>query len=71
MIYLDNGILVSFSDGTNFRFDPQRYCEDDVNLISHAHSDHLPSRCKGGEFVMSEITQSLLQIRKKAATKII
>jgi putative mRNA 3-end processing factor len=71
MISLDNGTLVSFSDGTNFRFDPQRYCEDDINLISHAHSDHLPSRCKGGEFVMSEITQSLLYIRRKAATKII
>ena len=71
MIYLDNGILVSSSDGINFRFDPQRYSENDINLISHAHSDHLPSRCKGGEFVMSEITQSLIEIRKKVATKII
>ena len=71
MIYLDNGILVSFSDGLNFRFDPQRYSENDINLISHAHSDHLPSRCKGGEFVMSEVTQSLIEIRKKVPTKII
>lgn len=66
MIYQNNGISVSLADGTDFRLDPKTYSPDAINLVSHAHSDHLPSRCNGRSIVMSGVTQALLKLRKRA-----
>ena len=66
MIYQKNGIYVSFDDGTKFRLDPRTYSPDETNLISHGHSDHLPTRCNGKSIVMSDVTQALLKLRKRA-----
>ncbi len=71
MIYQKNGISVSFANGTKFRLDPKTYSSDAVNLISHGHSDHLPSRCHGKSVVMSEATQALLRLRKRATADIL
>ena len=71
MIYQKNGISVSFADGTNFRLDPKTYSPDAINLVSHAHSDHLPSRCNGKSVVMSGVTQALLKLRKRATADIL
>jgi|AGTN01.2.fsa_nt_gi Predicted exonuclease of the beta-lactamase fold involved in RNA processing len=53
MIYLDNGISV-FS-GRQYRCDPKSCARDSVNLVSHAHFDHVPSTIRG-DIVCSEIT---------------
>ncbi|MGZ4928347.1 MAG: MBL fold metallo-hydrolase RNA specificity domain-containing protein [Halobacteriota archaeon] len=71
MIYQNNGISVSFDDGTKFRLDPRTYSPNEINLVSHGHSDHLPTRCNGKSIVMSEVTQALLKIRKSAAADIL
>ncbi len=71
MIYQKNGISVSFANGTKFRLDPKTYSPDAVNLISHGHSDHLPTRCNGKSVVMSEATQALLRLRKRATAEIL
>jgi putative mRNA 3-end processing factor len=71
MIYQKNGISVSFDDGTRFRLDPRTYSPDEINLVSHGHSDHLPTRCNGKRIVMSEVTQALLKFRKCATADIL
>jgi putative mRNA 3-end processing factor len=71
MIYYNNGISVTFADGTKFRLDPRTYSPDEINLISHGHSDHLPTRCNGKSVVMSDVTQTLLKLRKSAAAEIL
>jgi len=71
MIYQNNGISVSFDDGTKFRLDPRTYSPNEINLVSHGHSDHLPTRCNGKSIVMSEVTQALLKIRKSATADIL
>ena len=71
MIYQKNGISVSFDDGTKFRLDPRTYSPDEINLVSHGHSDHLPTRCNGKSIVMSEVTQALLKFRKSATADIL
>jgi hypothetical protein len=53
MIYLDNGISV-FS-GRQYRCDPRSCARDAINLVSHAHFDHVPSTIRGS-VVCSEIT---------------
>jgi len=71
MIYQKNGICVSFDDGTKFRLDPRTYSPDEINLVSHGHSDHLPTRCNGKSVVMSDVTQALLKLRKCATADIL
>ncbi len=71
MIYQNNGISVSFDDGTKFRLDPRTYSPNEINLVSHGHSDHLPTRCNGKSIVMSEVTRALLKIRKSASADIL
>ncbi len=71
MIYQKNGISVSFANGVRFRLDPKTYSSDAVNLVSHGHSDHLPSRCNGKSVVMSRATQALLHLRKRASADIL
>jgi Cft2 family RNA processing exonuclease len=56
MIYLDNGISV-FS-GRQYHCDPHRCAKDSVNLVSHAHFDHVPSSFRG-DIVCSEITGAI------------
>lgn len=56
MIYLDNGISV-FS-GRQYRCDPRNCSKDAVNLVSHAHFDHVPSAVRGS-IVCSEITGAI------------
>ena len=71
MIYQNNGISVSYNDGTKFRLDPRTYSPNEINLVSHGHSDHLPTRCNGKSIVMSEVTQALLKFRKSATADIL
>jgi putative mRNA 3-end processing factor len=71
MIYQKNGISVTFADGTKFRLDPRTYSPEEINLVSHGHSDHLPTRCHGKSVVMSDVTQKLLQLRKRATADIL
>lgn len=59
---LGNGILVE-ADGRKFRFDPKRVLPSEVSMISHAHSDHLPTSFKCREVVCSRITRDFLSIR--------
>jgi putative mRNA 3-end processing factor len=56
MIHLDNGISV-FS-GRQYHCDPRRCAKDSVNLVSHAHFDHVPSSFNGS-IVCSEITGAI------------
>ena len=71
MIYQKNGISVTFADGTKFRLDPRTYSTEEINLVSHGHSDHLPTRCNGKSVVMSDVTQKLLKLRKRATADIL
>jgi putative mRNA 3-end processing factor len=61
---LGNGIEMRM-DGRTYRFDPRRVVEGDVNFVSHAHSDHLPTRFGGNPIVCSETTRDLARIRRK------
>ncbi len=57
MIYLDNGISV-FS-GRQYHCDPRSCVRDAVNLVSHAHFDHVPSTIRGS-VVCSAITGAVV-----------
>lgn len=50
-----NGIEVTVGD-LEVRFDPKRLVEGGYNCISHAHSDHLPTRMLTDRAVASRIT---------------
>ena len=60
MIYLDNGVSVFC--GRQYRCDPRSCARDVVNLVSHAHFDHVPSTIRGG-IVCSEITGAIASDR--------
>jgi putative mRNA 3-end processing factor len=60
MIYLDNGISV-FS-GRQYHCDPRRCARDSVNLVSHAHFDHVPSSFNGS-IICSEVTGAIASER--------
>lgn len=62
MIRLGNGIVFE-TGGRRFRFDPRRTVEGDVNLVSHAHSDHIPSSFRTQDVVCSEVTGDLTRLR--------
>ncbi|MCD1293754.1 hypothetical protein CUJ83_01930 [Methanocella sp. CWC-04] len=61
MIYLDNGISVY--SGRGYRLDPKRCVRDCINLISHAHFDHVPSSFNSPAIICSDITRSLIEAR--------
>jgi putative mRNA 3-end processing factor len=62
---IGNGIELSM-DGLTYRLDPRRVVEGDANIVSHAHSDHLPTRFGGGGIVCTELTRDLARIRRKS-----
>lgn len=64
MIQLGNGILLQM-DGCRFRFDPKRVQADDVSMISHAHTDHLPTSFKRLAAVCSPVTRDFVKARRK------
>jgi putative mRNA 3-end processing factor len=64
LIRSGNGIVVDLQ-GRRFRFDPRRIVEEDLNMISHAHSDHIPSSFRSREVICSEITRDLVRVRRR------
>lgn len=57
-----NGIAISSEEGT-FRLDPGRTVAGDFNVISHAHSDHLPRGGKETSVIASRKTLELARMR--------
>lgn len=70
MIRHTNGILFE-SGKTKFRFDPKRVTEEDVCMISHAHSDHLPSSFRSSRVLCSAITKDFVKARKSRDVDIV
>lgn len=64
MIQLGNGILLEM-DGRRYRFDPKRVQIDEVSMISHAHTDHLPTSFKKLAAVCSPVTRDFVEARRK------
>lgn len=64
MIQLGNGIHIEL-EGCSFRFDPKRVVPDEVCMISHAHTDHLPTSFKSLSVVCSPITRDFVKLRRK------
>jgi putative mRNA 3-end processing factor len=62
---LGNGIELRM-DGVTYRFDPRRVMEGDANIVSHAHSDHMPTRFGGNPVVCTPLTGDLARLRRKA-----
>lgn len=69
MIQLGNGILVEVG-GCNYRFDPRRVLPGEVCMISHAHSDHLPTSFRQSSVVCSPITKDFIKVRRKKDVEI-
>lgn len=69
MIQLGNGILIQV-DGCNFRFDPRRVLPGEVSMISHAHTDHLPTSFKQTSVVCSPVTKDFIKVRRKKDVEI-
>lgn len=69
MIQLGNGILLEM-DGCKFRFDPKRVLPDDISMISHAHTDHLPSSFKRLAAVCSPVTRDFVEARRKKSIEV-
>jgi len=63
MIHLGNGILLTMG-GRSFRFDPRRLEQGDVCMISHAHSDHLPTSFRARAAVCSPVTKDFVKARR-------
>lgn len=61
---LGNGVTLRV-DGRTYRFDPRRVVASDVNMVSHAHSDHIPSALGGAPIVCSRATHDLIRLRRK------
>jgi putative mRNA 3-end processing factor len=64
MIHLGNGVLLTMG-GRSFRFDPRRLEPGDVSMISHAHSDHLPTSFRCTEAICSPITRDFVLARRR------
>ncbi|MEM2891725.1 MAG: MBL fold metallo-hydrolase RNA specificity domain-containing protein [Thermoplasmata archaeon] len=67
---LGNGILVEV-EGHKYRFDPKRVLPSETSMVSHAHSDHLPSSFRHDELVCSEITRDYLSLRCKKDARVV
>jgi putative mRNA 3-end processing factor len=59
-----NGIVVQ-ADGKRYRLDPARTVAGDENIVSHAHSDHAPSRFGRAPITCSDATFDLLGLRRR------
>ncbi len=59
-----NGISIETEEGT-FRLDPSRTVKGEFNVISHAHSDHLPRGGNETEVIASRETLRLASMRTK------
>lgn len=70
MLQLGNGILLE-QDGRSYRFDPRRVQPDDVSMISHAHTDHLPTSFKKLGAVCSPVTRDLVELRRKKSIEML
>lgn len=62
MISQGNGILLELGT-TKYRFDPRRVLPEEVPMVSHAHSDHLPSSFRTNSVVCSAITRDFMKLR--------
>lgn len=60
-IYLNNGITVY--EGREYRLDPGRCASGCINLISHAHSDHVPSSAGKEGVICTDITAAIIEER--------
>ena len=69
MIQLGNGILIE-AEGCKFRLDPKRILQDEVSMISHAHTDHLPTSFKANSAICSPITRDFVKARRKKEIEI-
>ena len=56
-----NGIVYQ-KNTTRVYLDPKNVIPDGINFISHAHSDHLPSK-NGGQILSSMETNEIANIR--------
>jgi len=63
MIHLGNGILLTM-DGRSYRFDPRRLEQGDVCMISHAHTDHLPTSFRSRTAICSPVTRDFVKARR-------
>ena len=61
---LGNGIILR-ANGRTYRLDPRRAVAGDFNLVSHAHSDHLPSAVGNASIVCSSATHDLMRLHRK------
>ena len=69
MIQLGNGILVEV-ESCRYRFDPKRVMADEINMISHAHTDHLPTSFRQSSVICSPLTKEFIRIRRKKEIEI-
>jgi len=70
LIQLGNGILVGV-EGQNYRFDPRRVLADEISMISHAHTDHLPTSFKQSSVICSPITKDFIKVRRSKEVEIL
>jgi putative mRNA 3-end processing factor len=64
LVSLGNGVELQM-EGRAYAFDPRRVEPSRVNMVSHAHSDHLPSSMRGGSVMCSPITMDVIRSRRK------
>jgi len=69
LLQLGNGINFEV-EGRRYRFDPKKVLPDEVAMISHAHSDHLPSSFKSLSVVCSPETRDLVRARKNREVEV-
>jgi len=67
-IILDDGLKLSIDEST-YHLDGRRLSRDSVNLISHAHYDHIPIKCEVDNVVCSNITADLVNLRSRIKIK--
>ena len=66
---LGNGVAMR-TGGCTYRFDPARAVHGDINLVSHAHSDHVPSYLRRAPITCSQITHDLIRLRRREAERV-
>lgn len=64
-----NGVSLTTDDGA-YRFDPVRVAPGELNVVSHAHSDHVPTRFGKNPICCSDITHDLLGVRRKTVARV-
>ncbi len=66
LILLNDGLKLKLGD-EQYHIDGKRLQADYINLISHAHSDHIPDESEVNKVVCSKITADLVNMRSKTA----